>query len=103
MRIKKPVYVEVVPNWSCIHTVALATFMLQQIRPNLEEIKLILEKGMKHGSNRAKYINLILEVYASEGFSENEVISAFRDLFERRQLANCRDTILNTVGPHFSY
>jgi len=37
------------------YSVALAAFKLQQIWPDLEEIKLILAKAMKHGSHRAIY------------------------------------------------
>lgn len=53
-----------------------------------------MAKAIKHGSNEAIYFNLMLEMLASEGFSENGVLSSFRNLFNRRQLANCRDAIL---------
>lgn len=42
------------------YSVALATFMLQQIRPDLGEIKLVLEKEIKHGSSGAMYFNIML-------------------------------------------
>jgi len=35
------------------YSVALATFMLYQTHANLEEIKLILPKAIKHGSDEA--------------------------------------------------
>jgi len=59
----------------------LAAFKLQQIRPDLEEIRLILAKAVNHGSQGAIYFNLMLEELSSEGFSENEVLSSFRELF----------------------
>jgi len=85
------------------YSVVLATFMLQPIRPNLEGIKLILEKARKRGSNGATYFDLMLKVLVVERFSKNEVFPAFKNLFNRRQLANCRNTILNKEGPRFSW
>lgn len=66
------------------YSVALATFMLHQVHANLEEIKLILAKAIKHGSDGAMYFNLMLRILANEGFSENEVLSSFQSLFIRR-------------------
>jgi len=76
--------------------------MLQQIRPNLEDMKRIFAKAVKHSSDGAKYFQLMLKVLASEKFLENEVFLVFQDLFNRQQLANCRNTIMNTEGRHFA-
>jgi len=40
------------------YNVVLAAFKLQQIRPDLEEIKLILVKAVKHGSHGAIYFHI---------------------------------------------
>jgi len=83
------------------YNVALATFMIYQTHANLEEIKLLLAKAIKHGSDEAMYFNLMLRVLENERFSKNEVISSFQSLFNRRRLANCRNVILHTGGPSF--
>jgi len=62
--------------------------MLLQPHPNLENIKQIRAKGVKHKSSGAKYFELMLKVLASGGFLEDEFFPAFEDIFVRRQLAN---------------
>ena len=81
----------------------IATFMLHQIRPDLERIKQILAKAMKHGSDGATYFNLMLEVVAADNPLDDRILPVFRDLFERHQLAHCHNAILHTVGPHFAW
>jgi len=85
------------------YSVVLVAFMLHQIRPNLDRIKRILAKAMKHGSDRATYFNLMLEVLTRDRLSDNHILPVFQDLFNRRQLANCRNAILNTAGPCFAW
>jgi hypothetical protein len=77
----------------------LAAQMLQGDRPDLEEIKLILREATTHGSNGAKYFELMLKVLAKDGFSMDEVLPVFRDFFNRKQLAECGRAIMNTEGP----
>ena len=85
------------------YSVAIATFMLHQIRPGLERIKQVLAKAMKHGYDRATYFNLMLEVLVADNISGDHILPVFQDFFDCRQLANCRNAILHTVGPHFSW
>lgn len=69
------------------YCVLIAAQLLQERCPNLEEIKLILKKAESHGSVGAKYLLLMFKVLAKDGFSMDEVLSDFKDLFERKQLA----------------
>jgi len=77
--------------------------MLHRVCPDLTRIRQVLGKAMKHGSDGAAYFNLMLEVLAANNPPDNHVLPVFQDLFNHRQLANCRNAILNTVGPHFSW
>ena len=81
------------------YSVVLATKMLQGDRPDLEEIKLILREAVTHGSDGAKYFELMLKVLAKDGFSMDEVLRVFRDLFNRKQLAECGRAIMNAEDP----
>jgi hypothetical protein len=81
------------------YNVAIAAFMLHQIRPNLERIKQILAKAMKHGFDGATYFNLMLEVLPADNLPDDHILPLFQDLFDCRQLANCRNVILHTAGP----
>ena len=74
---------------------ASATQMLQRDNPNLGEIKLILKEAVAHKSDSARYFDLILKVLAKEGFSIDEVLPIFTDLFERKQLAECGRDLAN--------
>jgi len=58
---------------------------------------------MKHGSDGATYFNLMLEVLATNKPAYDQVLPVFQDPFNRQQLANCRNAILNTAGPHFAW
>jgi len=84
------------------YSVVLATFMLHQIHANLEEIKLILAKAIKHGSDEALYFNLMLRVLVIERFSENEVFTSFQSLCNGLRLFDCRNAIVHTAGPRFA-
>jgi len=81
---------------------ATTAFMLHQICPDLEIIKQVLVKAMKHGSDGATYFNLMLEFLAADNLLDDQIILVFQDLFNRRQLANYHNAILNTAGPHFA-
>jgi len=83
--------------------VVLAAFVLHQIRSNLDRIKQILAKAMKHGSDGATYFNLMMEILARDKLPDDHISSTFQDLFNHRQLANCENAILNTAGPHFAW
>jgi len=85
------------------YSVAIATFMLHQIRPDMEIIKQVLAKAMKHGSDGATYFNLMVDVLAGDSPPDDQILLAFQDLFKRRQLENCRNAILNTVGPRSAW
>jgi len=85
------------------YTVAIASFMLNQIRPDLERIRQVLAKAMKHNYDGATYFNLMLEVLAQDNLLDNQILPVFLDLFERRQLAICRNAILNMVGPRYAW
>jgi len=67
--------------------------------PNLEEIKLILQKVTARGSNGAKYFLLMLKVLVKDGFLPNEVLSTFQDLFTQRWLTDCKRAIINIESP----
>jgi len=82
---------------------AIAAFMLHQIRLDLERIKQILAKAMKQGSDGATYFNLMMEVVAADNPLDDQILPVFQNLFERHQLAHCRNAILHTVGPRFSW
>ena len=84
------------------YSVAIIAFMLHQIRPDLDIIKQVLANAMKHCSDGATYFNLMLEVLLEIVPLDNQILLAFQDLFKHRQLANCRNAILNTTSPHFS-
>jgi len=81
------------------YNVVLAAQMLQGDRPDLEEIKLILKEATSHGSDGAKYFELMLKVLAKGGFLMDEVLLVFSDLFNRKQLVECERAIMNVEGP----
>jgi hypothetical protein len=66
------------------YSVVITAFMLYQIRPELERIKQVLAKAMKHGSDGAIYFNLMLEVLAEYNFPSDHIHPVFQDLFDRR-------------------
>jgi len=70
--------------------VVSAAHLLLRPQPDLEAIRDILAKGVKHNSDGAKYLEIILEVLAIEGFLEDRVFPSFSDLFFLQQLDNCR-------------
>lgn len=80
----------------------LDAYMLLQPRPNLENIKQFLAKGVKHKSDGAKYFEIMLKVMGNGGFPEDEVFPAFQDLFIQRQLANYKNIIMNPDDPQFA-
>jgi len=82
-------------------SVASAAQMIPRDNPNLGEIKLILKEAVPHKSGSARYFNLILKVLAKEGFSMDEVLLVFMDLFERKQLAECGRALANIGGIPF--
>jgi len=51
-------------SWSGheVYNMVSTTQMLQEDRPDLKEIKIILEEAASHGSNGAKYFSLILKI-----------------------------------------
>ena len=61
----------------------------------MEEIKLILKEPASHGSDRAKYFELMLKVLTRGGFSMEEILPVFKDLFDRKQLAEYGRTLMN--------
>lgn len=78
------------------YTVALASQFFQQMVPDLKEIKRILHEATIQGSNGDKYFMMImLNVQARGRTSTYEFFSVFKDLFERRKLANCKRAIMN--------
>jgi hypothetical protein len=79
--------------------VVVAAKLLHGGRPDLEEIKLILQKGAARESDGAKYFELMLKVLAKNGFIMSEVLPIFRDLFNRQRLTDCRRAIMNAEGP----
>jgi len=78
-----------------IFSVATTDKMLQGDRPDLEEIRLVLREAASHVSDGAKYFELMLKILASDGFSMEEVFSLFKDLFDRKQLADCGRPLMN--------
>lgn len=82
--------------------VALAACFLFQTQSDLKINRNILAKAVKRKPDRAKYLDIMLEVLPTGGFSEDTVFSAFYDLFSRKQLANYRRTIMNPDGLHFT-
>ena len=85
------------------YSVAIAAFMLHQIRHDLERIKQVMVKAMKHGYDGAIYFNLMLNVLAADNLPDDQILPVFQDLFDRHQLANCRNAILHTAGPSFAW
>jgi len=82
--------------------VVLASQMLQGRRPNLMEINFILGKAAKHGSDEARYFMIMLLVLSKDGSLVGDAFFTFKDLFDRRQLANCKEAFMNVGGPpHF--
>jgi hypothetical protein len=86
---------------NAMYDVASAAQMLQRDNPDLEEINLILREAAAHRSDSAKYFGLILKVLAEESFSLYKVLPVFRDLFERKQLAECGRALANIGGIPF--
>ena len=74
------------------YSVAIAAFMLHQVRLDLRRIRQVLAKAMKHGFDGATYFHL-----------DDRILPVFQDLFVRRQLANYQNAILSTVGPCFPW
>jgi len=85
------------------YSVAIAAFMLHQIRLDLARIKKILAKAMKHGTNGATYFNLMLEVLAANNPLDGRILPVFQDLFYHRRLAHYRNAILHTAGPRLAW
>jgi len=56
------------------YSVAIATFMLHQIRPDLERIRQVLAKALKHGSDGATYFNLMLEILAKYSLPDDQIL-----------------------------
>jgi len=83
------------------YSVVLAYQMFQGGRPNLREIKFILQKGAKHGSDGARYFMMMLLVLSKDGSFVEDSFFIFRDLFNRRQLAKCKGGIMNVEGPPY--
>jgi len=77
------------------YNVASAAHMLQQDNPTLEKIKLILREAAAHGSDSAKYFDLMLKALVKDGFSMNDVLPVFMDLFNRKQLVGCGRAVTN--------
>jgi hypothetical protein len=75
------------------YCVARAARLLQQARPNLRMIQLVLRNALLARSDEAVYFSLMLRVLAAEGFDRNRALSVFRGLFVRQQLARCRYVI----------
>jgi hypothetical protein len=84
------------------YSVAIIAFMLHLVHPDLTRIRQVLAKLMKHSFDGATYFNLMLEVLATNNPPDDQILPVFQDLFNRRQLANCRNAILNTTGPCFA-
>jgi len=82
-------------------SLASAAQMLQQDNADLEEIKLILKDAVAQRFYSASYFDLILKLLAKEGFSEDEILPGFMDLFERRRLAECGRDLANIGGIPF--
>ena len=82
--------------------VILVDSLLLQPQPDLETIKNILAKVVRRKCDGAKYLDIMLEVLATGGFSEEKVFSTFYDLFSDKQLANYRRSIMNLDGLHFA-
>jgi hypothetical protein len=55
-----------------------------------------LHEANAHGSDGAKYFLMMIRALSRGGFSPNEVFPVFEDLFERRQLTNCKKAITST-------
>lgn len=81
-----------------MYGVASTAQMLQRDNLDLEVIKLILREIAAHRSDSARYFDLILKVLAEEGFSMDEALPVFRDLFEHKQLAECGRALANIGG-----
>jgi len=84
-----------------VYDVETATQMLQGDHPDLEEIKLILRATAAHGSDGAKYFELMLKLLASGGFSTKEIFHVFKDLFDRKRLADYGRALMNVDGIPF--
>jgi len=75
--------------------VATTTQMLQGDRPDLEEIRFVFREASSHGSDGAKYFELMLKILGSDGFSMEEVFPVFKDLFNRKQLVDSGRDLMN--------
>ena len=83
------------------YSVVMASHMFQGGRPDLKEIKFILRKATEHGSDGARYFMMMLLVLSKDGSFVDDAFFIFKDLFERRQLANCKGAIMNVEGPPY--
>jgi hypothetical protein len=83
------------------YSVVLTSQMFQGGRPDLKEIKFIMRKAAKHGSNGVRYFMMMLLVLSKDGSFVDDAFFTFKDLFNRRQLANCKGAIMNVEGPPY--
>jgi len=84
------------------YSVVLASQILQSGRPDLIEINFILRKASEHGSDEARYFMMMLLALSKDGSLVGDAFFTFKDLFNRRQLAKCKEAIMNVGGlPHF--
>jgi len=58
-------------------------------------------EAASHGSDVAKYFELMLKILASDSFSMEEVFPTFKDLFDRKQLADYGRALMNVEGISF--
>jgi len=82
--------------------ITLASQLFQQPDPDVEEVKRALCAAARHGSDGAKYFLMILDVLDEGGFFVGEVFSVFIDLFDHKQLARCRRSLMNLGGPFWA-
>jgi len=59
------------------YSVSIATFMLHQLRPDLERIIQVMAKAMKHGSDGATYFNPMLEFLAADNIPDDQILPVF--------------------------
>jgi len=81
------------------YSMVLASKMFQGGHPNSKEIKFILRKASKHGSDGAMYFMMMLLVLSKDGSFVEDSFFIFQDLFNHRQLAKCKGDIIKVEGP----
>jgi len=73
------------------YCVVMVSQLLQRGRPNMEEIKHILQKAATHGSDGANFFLHMLKVLAKDGFSMDDIFPIFKDLLTINNLLTAKE------------